>query len=316
MRQFTTGHLFFTVIIFLFSLGCCCAFGVNALYFHYPGNVYYPKEAPWIFCILCLIYLGFYILWGKEASATKRAKHLLYLFLVMALIIVGCMAIQYTPFPPIDQTVLAWHERMCIKFQTLIYWANSHPTLYQTMEALYESIAPQMTYLPLLLILFGHFKRLHEYYFLLITSALLGYMFYYFFPTTAPASIIDSPYFTVSQRATGLKFYQIHAHIQPSTLEGGMIALPSYHVIWAWLCAFMIREWRLAFILLCILNTGVVISCVVLGWHYLPDIVGSLLILCIVHYLYSKYYPIIGTEKASISFNTKANRHPACAKRF
>ena len=33
-------------------------------------------------------------------------------------------------------------------------------------------------------------------YFLFITTALIGFTFYYFFPTTAPASIVNSPFFS------------------------------------------------------------------------------------------------------------------------
>ncbi len=293
-RQVITDHRFFTTIILLFITCSIIAFTVNATFFHYPGNYYYPAQAPWILGILCLIYMGTWIQSGFGSQAEQKTRQILYLFLSMALIIIGCMSIQYTPFPPIDQHILRWGEWMDIDLATLVHWSATHPLLYKIMNVLYDSIALQMTYLPLILILFGYFKRLHEYYFLLLSTALIGYAFYYFFPTTAPASMINSPYFTEAQRATGLKFYQIHAHISPSTLEGGMVAFPSFHVIWAWLCSFLVRDFRFAFLLILIFNTAVVFSCVLLGWHYILDVIASIAVLGTAHYAYFKCYPTTG----------------------
>lgn len=290
-RQLFTDHRLFITIVFLFLVCSSIAFGLNAMLFHYPGNYYYPKEAPFVLGALCLIYFGICIQCGKQSGAAKKIREVLYLFLSMALIIIGCMAIQYTPFPPIDASIVQSSEWMNIDLAKIIHWSKTHPRLYDSLEVFYESIVFQMVYLPLILIIFGYFKRLHEYYFLLLTTAFIGYVFYYFFPTTAPASMIESPYFTEAQRATGLKFNQIHAYIQPSTLEGGMVAFPSFHVIWAWLCAFLVRDWRLAFGLILILNTVVTFSCVLLGWHYIPDIFASIAVLSIAHYTYAKCYP-------------------------
>ncbi len=294
MRRLLADHRHFSIILILFVTCSLIAFGMNALFFHYPGNYYYPYQIPWIFCILCLTYSGAYLQYGEKSEVTKRAGEVLWLFIYMALIIIGCMAIQSTPFNPIDRSILNWSEWMHIDLAELVHWSKAHPVLYRNMEVFYDSISLQMTYLPLLLILFGYFNRLHEYYFLLLATALIGYIFYYFFPTTAPASIIASPDFTEAQRATGLKFQQIHAHINPTTREGGLIALPSFHVIWAWLCAYLIRDWRFAFVILLTLNIGVAMSCVLLGWHYILDVAASAVVLFIAHYMYSKAYPTTG----------------------
>ncbi|MDX2346397.1 MAG: phosphatase PAP2 family protein [Legionella sp.] len=241
--------------------------------------------------ILCLIYMGVCLLLGQHSRAAKKTREVLYLFLVMAVIAIGSTAIQYTPFKPIDQSILNGSQWMHLDLTALMHWSATHPMLYHSMEVAYDSIPLQMAYLPLVLILFGQFERLHEYYFLLLLTAFIGYTFYYFFPTTAPASILESPYFTEAQHATGLKFHQIHAHIKPTTLEGGMIAFPSFHVIWAWLCAFMVRDWPLAFMVILTLNIAVTFSCVLLGWHYILDVIASVMVLLFSYAVYSKAYP-------------------------
>ncbi len=294
-RQIITDHRYFVTIILLFIASVSVAFGVNAAFYHYPGNTYYPAATPGFFFVLCLIYAGTCLVYGQKSLAAQKARELLYLFLTMILTLVGCMAAQYTPFPPIDHHILQWSAWMQVDLAKLVQWTVSHPVLYSCLAIFYDSLTYQMTYLPLVLILFGQFKRLHEYYFLLLLTALIGYGFYYFFPTTAPASVIESPYFIGPQYATALKFYQIHAHIQPTTVEGGMVAFPSFHVIWAWLCVFLIRDLRFARLLLLILNLAITASCVLLGWHYILDVIASIAVIGIGHLAYFKIYPTNGT---------------------
>jgi membrane-associated phospholipid phosphatase len=117
------------------------------------------------------------------------------------------------------------------------------------------------------------------------SSLLIGFIVYYFFPTTAPASVLHSDYFIKEQLATGLKFTQIHQYIQPTTLDGGLIAFPSFHVIWAWLCLYLIRSWFVVFYVFLFINILLIFSCVMLGWHYFLDIILSFLILLFCHYL-------------------------------
>ncbi|MDF1683051.1 MAG: phosphatase PAP2 family protein [Legionellaceae bacterium] len=281
--SFATRHLFFCVISLLFFSFSVLVLSINATYTHYVGNNYFPVSVVWITTALILIYLGFCLQYHSTHHLTQRVQELFLFFGSMALIILGSNAIQFTPFSPIDHQILRWGEWMHVDFTHVMTWSHAHPTLYTAMEWIYASLTYQLTYLPLILIILGRFERLHEYYFLLLFTALIGYGFYYFFPTTAPASVIDSPYFTEAQHATELKFKQIHHHIKPTTLEGGMIALPSFHVIWAWLCVWLVRDWKWAFRALLLLNVSMVISCVLLGWHYILDIVASMIILAFAH---------------------------------
>jgi len=278
-----TRHIYFCVVALLFLGFSALALRLNATQTHYVGNNYFPTNMIRVSTASLLIYLGFCLQYHTSHHLTQRVKEVFFFLGSMALMIVGTNAMQYTPFPPIDHHILRWSEWMHVDFSHMMMWTHAHPTLYHIMEWIYESLTYQLTYLPLILIVLGRFKRLHEYYFMLLFTALIGFSFYYFFPTTAPASVIDSPYFTEAQHATELKFKQIHSHIMPSTREGGMIALPSFHVIWAWLCVWLVRDWKWVFRPLLLLNISMVISCVLLGWHYILDVMASMIILIIAH---------------------------------
>lgn len=276
-------HTYFSAVILLsFSLSIT-ALWINTTRTHYIGNNYSPFNIKWACTALILTYLGTCLYYTSSHHITQKIKELGLFFGCMALVLLGTNAVQYTPFTPIDQNILNWSTWIHTDVAQTIAWTYAHPTLYKSMTLIYKSIDYQLTYLPLMFILFGRFKRLHEYYFLLLTTALIGFTFYYFFPTTAPASVVNSPYFIEAQYATGLKFKQIHAHIKPTTIEGGMIAFPSFHVIWAWLCVWLVRDWTWVFKPLLILNTGIAVSCVLLGWHYILDIIASFAVLGIAH---------------------------------
>ncbi|MCH9716296.1 MAG: phosphatase PAP2 family protein [Gammaproteobacteria bacterium] len=289
---------------------------INASYLHYPGNSYLPNNTIQIILIVGFTYLGCRLQWHKQTALTERLRYTFYLLLTMLLIIIGCSAIQYTPFPPIDALVLSWDKSMHINLIKLLQWSGDHPLFHQIMATAYTCLSEEISYFPVILILFGYFKKIHELCFLVLTSAAIGYTLYFFFPTTAPASMILSPYFTSSHYATGLKFNEIHTYISPSTADGGLISFPSFHVIWAWFSAFIFLEWPIVFSLLLAGNILICISCVLLGWHYVSDIIGSCIIIAISHYAYAKCYPIQGKPYTSISFKTPANRQPAVANRL
>lgn len=187
-------------------------------------------------------------------------------------------AAQYTPFPPIDNLIVDFENRVGLNMTEYMAWANQSPNFRTVLNLAYQSLNLQVAFLPLIMIFLHRIKALRRFYFLMLICAIAGFSFYYFFPTTAPASVLDSPYFMAEQKATGHKFYLIH-HGLPATIEGGMVALPSFHVIWSWLCVDLVKEVRWLFIPLIPLNILLTSACVLLGWHYPTDILGSILIM-------------------------------------
>lgn len=263
------------------------AFLVNRLIYQFPGNNYFPPHTLYVGFSVLLMYLGFYLQFGQDSKITKAFKELTLLFLVMTILVTATNAAQYTPFPPIDHHLMTWQAWFPLEMQDYLTWRDAHPLIKTYLEYVYLSLTYQMTYLPLLIIFLGRTHRMREYYFLLMITGIIGYGFYYFFPTTAPASILENIPFAEEQRATGLKFNQIHQYIQPTTLEGGMIAFPSFHVIWAWLCVWLVRDWQILSLFLGMINLMLVAACVLLGWHYWIDVIGSLIVIGFAHYSYA-----------------------------
>ncbi|KTC65083.1 Uncharacterised protein (plasmid) [Legionella adelaidensis] len=261
-------------------------FGVNFLFFKYPGNNYFPPNTLFIAIALLLMYFGFWLQYGKEKKITQLLKETIYFFLIMSILALTTTAAQFTPYTPIDKWIVQLETYFGLNLSAVIAWTNQHTYFKKFLGFIYDTLPFQMAYIPLLVILFGKKLYIREYYFLLLLSGLIGFTIYYFFPTTAPASIITSPFFSQEQYATGLKFFQIHHHITPSTLDGGMVALPSFHAIWAWFCCYLLREWKSMFYVSLFLNLFLILSCVLLGWHYPLDIVASGIIILLSHSAY------------------------------
>lgn len=247
----------------------------NDFIYKFPGNNYFPPNTIQMGLSLLLFYPGFKLLLGKDHYFSRAGLELIYFFLVMCIIALATNAIQNTPFSPIDSYIILLENYLNISIPALLSWTHSHPKLHLFLGFIYDSLSNQMCVIPLFIIGMGRTQLIREYYFLLLSTTLIGFSFYYFYPTLAPASFIDSHLFTPYQIATGIKFKEIHQHIPPTTIEGGLIALPSFHTIWALFCVYLLKEWPIACFILCIFNILLISSCVLLGWHYPSDILAG-----------------------------------------
>ena len=270
------------------TLLACIATAITRSYYHYEGINYMPQALyGYTFCLI-LICAGFFFLFGRENIAYRASRDILCYFFILLAQCFATYAVQFTPFTPIDHYLLSLDQYLHFDLSTALNQMHHHQIFKKTLEEIYDTIPYQLVYLPIFVIIFGKLEDVYEYFFLLLCTTIIGFIFYYFFPTTAPASMIQNPYFYNVQHDTALKFNQIHQHLTPTTGEGGMISMPSFHAIWAWLCLYLIREWRWLFAILSIINLLLVMSCVLLGWHYLVDILGSALTVLIAHAIYRR----------------------------
>jgi hypothetical protein len=256
---------------------------INAKYYQFKGINYFPAQSISMGLSLALILWGVYLTAGKASVLYKTLQYVISFFLVMCLLALATNAVQLTPFPPIDVRIIAIEESHNINLVKLFSWIKNFPALNHLLDLIYASLSFQMAIIPLIAIFLQKYSKVEEYFFFLLLTTLLGFAFYYFYPTTAPASNVDNALFSAAQKNTGIKFFQIHHYINPTSIDGGMIAFPSFHVIWAWYCCFIIRQWKYIFFTLLSINSLLVAACVLLGWHYLLDILGSIILILFAH---------------------------------
>lgn len=282
------------LILFCFST---LVYSLNVFHYKFPGNYFLRFNIlPVLIFLFISLALLLYVL-GSRMLTKKIVLELLLFFLVIALIIFGATAIQYTPFKPIDNYILAVESKLRINLLGMINWTRQHPLLQLRLTQTYDLLELEMLICPLYALALKKYDYLHEYFFLILTTACFGFIFYYFFPTTGPASNLPAAYFSSQQLATGIKFWQIHSHHPPTTALGGLIAMPSFHVIWAWLNVYLIRFHRFYCALFAMINLLLTLACVLLGWHYVLDLIGSFIILGVAFYFYV-YDPHIGSSSS------------------
>jgi hypothetical protein len=261
---------------------------INFFIFKYPGINYLPSVFLQAVISLPVVILGLQLLFDKQHFSVLLTKEILFYFFTLSCLAILTNAAQYTPFQPIDYSIITLENKIDIDMHSLMAWTATMPWFKDILLFSYDSLSYQLLIIPILLIISGRISDLRELYCLLLISGIIGFSIYYFFPTTAPASILHSPFFTQSQLDTGIKFREIHQHINPSTEDGGMISFPSFHVIWAWYCLYVLRYWKLLFYMVLPLTLLLIVSCVLLGWHYPTDIVGSFIVILFTQLLVSQ----------------------------
>lgn len=258
---------------------------MNQLYAKYPGNHYFPNNFISTTVVLLAITLAInYCVYNNYIR--QFIFSIFCLNCLMSVMVLATSAVQLTPFSPIDTYIVATEHLMGLDLANAMAWVNQHLMFKKLLNLAYLSLVYQISLIPILIAVFGDFSKLNEYICLFLISILIGFTIYYFFPTMAPSSLISSPFFTLDQYATSLKFKQVHHYISPTTAKGGLIAFPSFHVIWSWFCVYIVRDHWFMLLLLIPLNSLLVLSCVLLGWHYFLDILASGAVIVLSHKIY------------------------------
>lgn len=260
-------------------------FGVGLIYslinhwtYQYPGFNYLPMR--WIILSPFVLGLFWVAVYAQDKTPRLALFTLIYTvyFFVFVAFAVMVNGLQYTPFHPIDATLLRWDQKMGFDTVALMRWTAMHPVIKKTFESTYEFLNFEIILIPLLLPWIFSKERVFQLLKMMVIAFLIGTTIYYFFPTAAPVSVLHSAYFLDSEQATALKFYQIHHYLPVTTGDGGLIAFPSFHVIWAILLCYALRGKKILFYPALAINFILILSTLFLGWHYLIDVIAGLLL--------------------------------------
>lgn len=252
--------------------------GLNAAAFRFTGICYFPRQST----PLLLIALQFAYFDPCHRFVSPRASFILkscalygLANVALALFVSG---LQFTPFPPIDAALRRWDHALRFDTAAALAWTAARPPLRAFLDLCYVSTDAQLLLAPLVAGFAFDRRRMRVYLYAFVYAFLGGGLFYYFFPSSGPASIYRSPHFADVQLLTSLKFFQVHHRQEVRTMLGGMIAFPSFHVAWAVLTTYAALPSRRLFAAVAALNALVVASTVLLGWHYLVDVPAGLLL--------------------------------------
>jgi hypothetical protein len=273
---------FVLVGTFLLSASLCA---VNAAGPSYTGAVYFPT----LLVIPLLAAFNAWLTGARRSVQTGVPKPWLTDLGAYALAMLGLTAlvqgIQYTPHASIDPSLVSWDRRLGWDTAAVLGRVAARPALRFWLTRAYETTDLQLAVVPLLPLLARDTRRSRVFLHAMMYASLIGCLFYWFFPSSGPASMIGSPFFPWVQRATYMKFSQVHSWSPVTTVWGGMIAFPSFHVAWAALTVYAAAGDRRMLWPGAALNAVVVASTVLLGWHYLVDLPAGLALAGVTLYL-------------------------------
>lgn len=264
-------------------------FFINIFGFDYSYAPYYSPElfrlSPFaIVMFLLVIYCRKHV--PRVFSIIWMLTTYYMIYMVAALL---ATSIQTSPFPYIDSTLIAVDRWLGFSTVAAMHFTYTHYDLRIILELAYDSLPFQMFFLVYIVGMYPKQRRhVLIYFFSVCATIIVGLSIYFFFPTVAPAHLIHSPYFTKAQHNTYMKFFDIHHYLPVKNLSGGMVAFPSFHVIWVLLITYLCRGVRWLFVPVALWNCIVIASTVMLGWHYLTDVIAAFIIVATVLFIAEK----------------------------
>ncbi len=246
---------------------------LNAVTFQYKGDHYLSLKWMWL-APLALAIIYFVPSWLKiKSDVSFLLKSYCFYFLSFCAFLFLLNGVQYTPFPTIDAYLGTADQVLHIKETRLMDWTYAHPVLLKVLQFSYHSVMLQWLLMPLIMFLLKEKKRFYFYLIASLVAYLLGAFIYYFFPSIGPASIFSDPHFNRIQLDTVLNYKEIHQYLMVTTFDGGMIAFPSFHVLWSVITVYTLATTRkLIFIPALIFNLIATVATLFLGWNYAVDI--------------------------------------------
>ena len=254
----------------------------NQLTHDYYGTIYFTTS--WQLVIVPLVLLSSAVLYFHDILPPRVSLTLLTFSLYALSLCAGLIltqGIETTPFATIDSYLAHADQLLGFNQTALLPLVYKHHWLMKLFMWGYDSIIPELIVLPLLLSLLLQDRATKVFLIALLVSYPIGTLLFYFFPTTAPASVMHSSYFTFQEHDTYIKFYEMHHHLNVTTDEGGLVAFPSFHVIWGVLLIYLAHSKKWLFYAILLWNIVMIGSTLALGWHYLIDVMSGITIAAI-----------------------------------
>lgn len=251
---------------------------INKLIMQYTGILYVPNYFIYLAPIFIgLTFLSFYAREHSPLMASITRTYGLYYCIVVALGVLTT-GIQYTPFPLIDHHLARIDAFFGYNSVAVLNWTYNHPHFKTFLEYAYDAIGPELFIIPLFLGVMKDRRSVNIYFYAIIFSYLIGTTIYYFLPTAGLTVVFSDPHFMKLEHDTYLKFMEVHLREVITTYQGGMIAFPSFHVIWSILVAHALIRHKYVFYPVAIFNIFVIASTMLLGWHYMTDVIGGFVV--------------------------------------
>lgn len=282
-QYFQDKIVWLLIVANFFFAGLFCFF--NAIFTQYQGNFYIPMLWVWLSPLM----LALYIFSNAVAQHSPRMTYFtrsytLYIFILLSFAALAT-GVQYTPFPRIDFALVKFDSFLGFSTPAIVGWTMNHPSIKAIFEYCYDALDFELFLAPMLIVWLGEKSRVQHFFVMICLGFLMACLIYYFLPTAAPVSVFKNVPFLPQEHFTSIKYFEIHQYLPLTVHDSSLIAFPSMHVVWAMSLLYLVRRHSWLFYPLLVLNSLVILATMFLGWHYLADVIGGILVMAISAYL-------------------------------
>ena len=172
----------------------CLLILINSIFTHYIGVPY----AKWQFFLVLPLLCGLSAITISIQDESPYLYNIVHsysqywVFLIMNTLLL--QGIQYTPFPTIDHALVRFDQALFFDTVNWLQWTHDHD-LTDLLTFFYNLIHYELFFLPGILLFFISRSRFERFLLAFVLATILSQLIYYFFPTTAPASMFSSSLF-------------------------------------------------------------------------------------------------------------------------
>jgi len=250
---------------------------VNWLGYDYSGVAYFHPSSFWFVPVFAVTSV---LAWMVRFESPRVALFffvlgLLYVFTLLFQF--ATYAAQFTPFHLDDWFFYRIDQWFGFNSIAIFRFSQDHLIVKLVSHLVYDSLNYQMLCIPLILALLLERRQIDVFFTACLVSGIVGYVIYYFFPTTDPANVIHTVRFLQSEYQVIVQFHGIHNY-QKIVGIAPLIGFPSFHVIWAMILAYVCKNRKWLFYPILLLNILLIISTLTSGWHFLISVLGGFII--------------------------------------
>ena len=211
---------------------------------------------------------------GSEVLAENAAKFFIFIFFVSAFE----YFIASSSAPLYDERLIAIDAALGFHWPDFFSWINDHRLIRKILAYCYVSLQIQAV---LVLFLVGAIypRRAHYFVTAFLISSCLTMLFFGLFPVAGP--FVTYHHTDLPQAYYTEHYLQLRAHAMTViSLDDirGIVSFPSFHVASAVIITYFFRRMSFLTVLIALLNIGMGIAALVIGGHYLSDILAGIIV--------------------------------------
>lgn len=283
------GLILSTLIIYL------VIFCVNHLYVHYPNSGKISK----FFAIHSLL-VWTYVACMLRRRFPKTSDMIMLISLTIMSIANASFFVAIcilSPMPMITSSLVHFNHLLHFNELHWVLWTKTQPHLLKALTWSYW----QLYHCTIVTIIILCLRRARTEMMLLcitnITVEIVGFLLFYFYPSLPIASTWKNIPMHPNDILTIKVFYDMRHHITPHFLCAP-VEFPSFHVIWATICAISMRNNKYLLAIFGLYAAFVYAATILLGWHFIADVICGACIAFVSYYIaiilnrkLSKKYP-------------------------